>query len=439
MNILELKINDLKRITAIEIHPETGKPVILTGDNGNGKSSVLDSIILALSNTGLDDPIRHGRPSGSVKLTLGVDKAEYLLERKVTKGGDKLTLTDAAGIAVQKPQTFLNGLLGNYAFDPLEFTRLKPKEQVEALKVAAGLDFTEIDAKRAEHYAERTIVARDGKDAAAQFAAIAEPAADAPAEELSAAELMAKLQKLEKSAEHLVIAKRQLAEAIEREAKALAEIDRIKEMLKAAEAHQSTCADMIDETQKILTAATADAPTDEQLTAARSAIEQVDKTNAAVRNAKAWRDLDAKVKQLRLDHANLTRRIEEIDEQKKAQIQNANLPLEGLELTEEGVMVNGTFFSQLSTAEQIRVSTLVAMSQNPSLRIVIIREGALMNSANLAMIAKLAAERGFQVWIEKFQEEPSNVGLHIIDGAIAFEDGEAVNAGVLAHAGEKTL
>lgn len=448
MNILELKINDLKRITAIEIHPETGKPVILTGDNGNGKSSVLDSIILALSNTGLDDPIRHGRPSGSVKLTLGVDKAEYLLERKVTKSGDKLTLTDAAGIAVQKPQTFLNGLLGNYAFDPLEFTRLKPKEQVEALKIAAGLDFTEIDAKRAEHYAERTIVARDGKDAAAQLAALTPPEEGVAEEELSASELMAKLQSLETkrnadvdaltarttSAEK---ARALVAECREDHESDLQLIESLETQLAKARASAAEKLASLESATKALEAAESALPTAaeiesatnaEAIAAARSAIEQVDKTNAAVRNAKAWRDLDAKVKQLRLDHANLTRRIEEIDEQKKAAITNANLPLEGLELTEEGVMVNGTFFSQLSTAEQIRVSTLVAMSQNPSLRIVIIREGALMNSSNLAMIAKLAAERGFQVWLECFSENPKSEGLHIVDGAVAFINGQEVES-----------
>lgn len=428
MNILELKINDLKRITAIEIHPETGKPVILTGDNGNGKSSVLDSIILALSNTGLDDPIRHGRPSGSVKLTLGVDKAEYLLERKVTKGGDKLTLTDAAGIAVQKPQTFLNGLLGNYAFDPLEFTRLKPKDQVEALKIAAGLDFTELDAQRATHYSERTTVTRDGKEAAAQLAAIPVPAEDVPAEEQSAVDLIADLQALQKKSDFVTTAKRQADEAKERHTTAEAEVARLTTLLDSAKAHESTCKDMVTEMEKVLTTATEGAPTPDQLASASEAIARVEETNRAVRSAANHRELDTKVKGLRVTVANLNRRIEEIDEKKKEAIKNANLPLEGLELTEEGVMVNGVFFSQLSTAEQIRVSTLVAMSQNPSLRIVIIREGALMNSANLAMIAKLAAERSFQVWIERFQEAPSSEGLHIIDGAIAFEDGEAVKA-----------
>ena len=49
-----------------------------------------------------------------------------------------------------------------------------------------------------------------------------------------------------------------------------------------------------------------------------------------------------------------------------------------------------------------------------------------MNKENLRLMVDLAAERGYQLWIEKFQEEPSDIGFHIIDGAIAFEDGEAV-------------
>lgn len=426
MNIISLDITDLKRISAIHIDPVTGKPVILTGDNGNGKSSVLDAIILALSNTGLDDPIRHGRPSGSVKLSLGVDKAEYLLERKVTKSGDKLTLTDAAGTPVQKPQTFLNGLLGNYAFDPLEFVRLKPKDQVEALKIAAGLDFTEIDAQRKTLYDERTAVTRDGKEAAAQLAAIPAPAEGVASQEVSAVQLVATLRALEDAAAHTVTAQRNIDEARRRHGEAAAEVARLTAALANAKSVETANADMMKERENQLATAVSAAPTGDQLTAAREAIAQVDTTNKAARNAIAHKSLDEKAKALRVKFANLNRAIEVIDEEKSASIKNANLPLDGLELTDEGVMVSGTFFSQLSTAEQIRVSTLVAMSQNPTLKIVIIREGALMNSANLAMIAEMANERGFQCWIERFQEMPSSEGLHIIDGAIAFEDGEAV-------------
>lgn len=428
MNILHLEIDNLKRISAIEINPTTGKPIILTGDNGQGKSSVLDGIILALSNTGLDDPIRHGRPSASVKLTLGTDKAEYLLERKVTKKGQYLTLTDANGIAVQKAQTFLNGLLGNYAFDPLEFVRLKPKDQVEALKTAAGLDFTDLDANRAGFYAERTAVARDGKDVAAQLAAIPEPSADVPTEEVSASALVETLTELEDRVRLLTEYDRVRTARSTKRMELANRVKSLKSDLASAESAYEEAESEFIAAVEVCQKAQENAPTAEALAEAREAINTVDETNRAVRSARKHRELSERRKKLLADHGKLNRRIEEIDEQKADAIKNANLPLDGLELTDDGVMMSGTFFSQLSTAEQIRVSTLVAMSQNPALKIIMIREGALMNSDNLAAVAALAAERDYQLWIEKFQEAPSSTGLHIIEGAIAFEDGAAVES-----------
>ena len=46
--IIELKAENVKVLKAIEIRPE-GNIIELTGKNGNGKSSVLDSIIMALA------------------------------------------------------------------------------------------------------------------------------------------------------------------------------------------------------------------------------------------------------------------------------------------------------------------------------------------------------------------------------------------------------
>lgn len=424
MNILQLEINDLKKIRAVEIHPESGKPVILTGDNGNGKSSVLDAIVLALSNTGLEDPIRHGRPSASVKITLGSDKAEFLLERKVTKKGAYLTLTDAEGVPVQKAQTFLNGLLGNYAFDPLEFTRLKPKQQVEALKEAAGIDFTDLDRDRAEAYAARTEINRQGKDLKSRFDAMPAPAEGVPTEELSAASLMENLQALREKAMMVERAKEETERAEAHETDAATEVLRIQKQLSDAQAKLADLTTKREEARAAETAALKAAPDAAALNAAKEAVEAVDATNSAVRAARESKEVERQLDDMRNQSARLNRKIEEIDETKAEAIKNSSLPLDGLEMTDDGVMFNGTFFSQLSTAEQIRVSTLVAMSQNPGLRIIIIREGALMNSANLAMIANLANEQGYQLWIEKFQENASETGIHIEDGNIVSVDGK---------------
>jgi hypothetical protein len=182
----------------------------------------------------------------------------------------------------------------------------------------------------------------------------------------------------------------------------------------------------LEKKRTLLETTVTSAPTDADLAAAKEAISKVDETNRAVRQARKHGELTARVKKLRAEYATLDRRIEEIDLAKSNAIKDANLPLDGLELTDEGVLMNGVFFSQLSTAEQIRVSALVAMSQNPNLKIVIVREGALMNSSNLKVLSELAAERGFQVWMEVMRESPGTEGLHIIDGQIAFVDGEAV-------------
>jgi energy-coupling factor transporter ATP-binding protein EcfA2 len=424
MNIIRLEINDLKRISAVTIEPKTGKPVVLTGDNGQGKSSVLDGIVLALSNTGLDDPIRHGRPSASVKLTLGSNKAEYVLERKVTKKGSYLTLTTPTGAPIPKAQTFLNGLLGNYAFDPLEFTRLKPREQVEALKAAAGLDFADLDARRATVYQERTDIGRAGKEAAAQLAAVPEPADGVPDEEVSAAELVDALQGLERVQREVEAKNKAFDEADRARVEAEQKVARIKEELLKAEQDAYGAGIAYDDCKKEWLRAKDAAPTAEQITAARDAIAGVDATNRAVRSAREHRELTKRTNDLRNKYATLSRQIEDIDAEKAAAVQNAALPIDGLELTDDGVMMGGNFFSQLSTAEQIRISTLVAMSQNPELKIILIREGALINSANMAMLAEMAAADGYQVWVEKFMEQPSDEGLHIIDGAVAFEDGQ---------------
>jgi len=434
MNILHLSVTNLKKVSAIQIDPSTGKPVILTGDNANGKSSVLDAIFLALKNDGLDDPIRHGRMSGSVKLTLGVDKAEYLLERRVTKKGTYLTLTDADGKPVQKAQTFLNGLLGNYAFDPLEFTKLKPKEQVEALRTAAGLDFTDIDAERAVAYNERTAITREGKELAAQLAGIPEPAKDVPESEVSASSLIETLEGLKDKARSKSTFREQLENMKEQVRLKRERINALQIDLTAAENSEQELINRMEERGAAFDAVIE--PTQEELQTAAAAVNQIDATNAAVRSARQHRETSAKLKDLRIKAAKCNRIIEVVDEKKAEAIKNTTLPLDGLEMTDDGIMVNGTFFKQLSTAEQIRVSTLVAMSQNPALKIIIIREGALMNKENLRLMVDLATERGYQLWIEKFQEEASDIGFHIVDGAVAFEDGKAVEP--LAEADEST-
>ena len=94
MNITTLSIENVKRLSAIRITAD-GKPIVLTGNNGAGKSSVLDGILLALSGAGLEDPIKHGATRAVIKLKIEGKEEALNIERIIRPGSRELKVTYA--------------------------------------------------------------------------------------------------------------------------------------------------------------------------------------------------------------------------------------------------------------------------------------------------------------------------------------------------------
>ena len=73
MRIFELRTENVKKVKAIEITPKSDV-VVISGNNGQGKTSVLDSIWYALQGRtglkGVSMPIRKGEKKASVTLKL---------------------------------------------------------------------------------------------------------------------------------------------------------------------------------------------------------------------------------------------------------------------------------------------------------------------------------------------------------------------------------
>jgi hypothetical protein len=102
------------------------------------------------------------------------------------------------------------------------------------------------------------------------------------------------------------------------------------------------------------------------------------------------------------------------------------MPIEGLSLTDEGVVYNNMLFDRLSTGQQIRVSTAIGMALNPDLKVIFIREGSLLDSDGLKEIAAMAQEKDYQIFIERC-DESGQVGFFIEDGEIASINGKPVS------------
>ena len=130
MRIIKLQSENVKKVKAIEITPKEDV-IIISGNNGQGKTSVLDSIWYALQGgsglKGTPMPIRKGEKRASVTLTLD----DFIVTRTWT-ADDKtyLKVTNREGLTYNSPQELLDGFIGALTFDPLEFAGMKEKDQI---------------------------------------------------------------------------------------------------------------------------------------------------------------------------------------------------------------------------------------------------------------------------------------------------------------------
>ena len=131
MKIIRLTAENVKKLKVVDITP-VGNMVQVTGKNGSGKTTVLDSIWWALGGKeGIQSvPIHTGEKKARIRLDLG----EFVVERKFTPSGTTITVSNSDGAVYPSPQAMLDSLLGGRSFDPLAFSRMSPRAQFDELK-----------------------------------------------------------------------------------------------------------------------------------------------------------------------------------------------------------------------------------------------------------------------------------------------------------------
>jgi hypothetical protein len=408
MKVIRLEAENLKRLRAVEIEPD-GNVVVIAGRNGQGKTSVLDAIWFALGGgaamKGTARPIRDGADHASVALDLG--------DIRVTRtwSGEKTTLKveSADGARYGSPQQLLDGLVGRLSFDPLAFAQQDERSQLETLLGLVELPFDPklLDGQRRALYEDRTIIGREVKTLEGHLAGLPEVAGDVPAEEISVSDLTDQVQTAAVQRAAKDTAATSLLHAQE-------EVARIRELFATAKRR-------MDEAQVIFDGLP-DPPDVEEITARLSTVED---TNRQVRAAAERRQVASTLEAKRADYELHTEKIEQLDQEKAAAVAAAKMPIDGLGFTDDGVTYRGVPFKQASAAEQLRVSIAMAMSLNPQIRVVRITDGSLLDSDNLRLIEEMAADRDYQVWIERV-DETGRVGVLIEDGAVVARNGAPV-------------
>lgn len=401
LSVLNLKAENYKRLRAVDITPE-GNVVFIGGRNAQGKTSVLDAIWAALAggeaSRATQQPIRDGQDSAVVSLDLG----DMKVTRRWTKDDSgTLTVEAADGARYSSPQKVLDELIGARAFDPLAFTRQSAKEQVATLVSTVDLPFDPdlLERERKGVFDRRTEINREVSKLEGQLAGFPSVDPSLPDAEESVADVLAEREAARANNEMYeratVAEKRLLAEVAELEEKLREKMNNLA-LLQSAALQLAKPVDL--------------AAFDERLA-------NIEASNARIRQQQQRVAIAAELSERREQATQHTLALQEIEKRKADALAAVEFPVPGLSFDESGVTYNGIPFSQASAAEQLRVSVALAMAANPTLRVLRILDGSLLDSASLETIANLAAEHDYQVWIEVV-DETGGVGFIIEDGEV---------------------
>ena len=124
MRVTKIKIRNLFGITEKELN---GNSVELTGENGTGKSSVIDAIRYALTNkSDRKYIIRNGETEGEIFVETD---SGLSIDRKARTAQTDYKSVKQNGNAVGSPEAFLKTLFVPLQLNPMEFIAMSEKEQ----------------------------------------------------------------------------------------------------------------------------------------------------------------------------------------------------------------------------------------------------------------------------------------------------------------------
>jgi hypothetical protein len=435
--LIKLEADNFKRLRAVEIRPAESGITVVAGRNGQGKSSVLDAIQAALGGkrAAPAEPVRRGTDCATVVCELD----DLIIRRTFTPGGGAaLTVTPRDGSReLRSPQAVLDKLYGALTFDPLAFLRMSPRDRLGAVLELGGPEVLKLEERRASLRSQRADLVKQSKQASAAAAAM--PVfPDAPPESVSVSDLNAAIQqerawqdkaaelgtaKLRASNERL----RWESKAKELEAEAVRMRAEIEQRLQDARSALEMAARCASEEQGFAQAYENATTVDHAAIAASLAaqIDNVHTLNQQVSANRAAAAAKTKARDLEDGAADFDRDLEAVDTQRRALLAQALRAVPGMDIGPDGVLLAGLPFEQAATSEQLRAALGIGIAANPDLRLLLIREGSLLDADALAEVARVAESHDVQVLIERVGDAGAGafggIGVVIEDGSVTEE------------------
>ena len=369
--------------------------VVVGGQNASGKSTVLNAISMALCGAkhDIDVPIHEGEAEARIVL----ETEQFTVSVVYTKKGRALQIKERPGFVKPKggDQSFLNNLLGA-PVDPLEFTRLKPDEQVKVIAELAGIDVDAVQEKIKDLETERRIIGREvtSKEGALQQFDIDMGDDEIPSKLIDTAELTQKLreanqhnrqadelkyqlERLNTQTESLTNRAKQLQDEYKQVRASLEECNKTGEALNA-----QISAFKFIETESI----------EHQINNATAINKRIEQSAERER-------MGAEAKQLKDQYDNFTLEINKL-KASLTEIDPNAVKVPGLQIGDGCILLNGLPFTSASSAEQIKTSLAIAASKIGDCRVLTIKDGSLLDDNSFEYVRQFAEENDLLVLVE---------------------------------------
>lgn len=381
IKISSLEIENVKRVKAVAFEPTQNGLTILGGNNGQGKTSVLDAIAWALGGNKFapSEPYREGStipPHLRIELSNGI-----VVER--SGKNSSLKVIDTQGN--KGGQALLDEFVSQFALDLPKFMNASGKEKANTLLkiIGVGDKLYELETEEDKLYNQRRAIGQI-KDQKIKFAKELPDYDNVPNELVSASELIHQQQEiLVRNGENEKL--RSEKSKLEQKANDLqAEISKLNSeltgVLALLEKSRKTVAELHDESTEEL----------------EKNILEIDELNRKVRANldKAKAEEDAKFYSNQYDE--LSAKIEGIRRDKYNLLNNAQLPLEGLSIENQELTYKGFCWDNMSSSEQLKVATAIIRKLNPECGFVLLDKLEQMDTSTLSDFASWLETEGLQ-------------------------------------------
>ena len=460
IKIKKATVENIKKIKFAEITPDRDL-IIITGGNGQGKSSFSDGIFSVFGGKDSIPKIPLNNEAGKKK---GYTKVELtnglVLTREITNSGTSLKIVDELGKSITSPQTYVNERLSLFSFNPMEFAEADEKNRLnyakKVLKMVVGKDIPEtirniiceyiileeykqflnpddsiidtidnlINEKNGLIYMQRRdtnknikaiegVLKSDLKDYSKQITEIESMLGGGDVGYYG--EQYKVLKEAHGRAGKILSKMNSLFEvygSLEQEFK---ELPKSKEMLAVLGLKSIIVAgkefmEVVVNNQKF--------KLEEDEKEIIKLRDDLSRFKTLQESYEEYKESIDSLNKLKEKFEKYNGHIETLKKSKESILKEIKFPVDGMVLEDDDVYVNKLPFSQLSQSEKLMVSVKLAIALNPELRVMRILNGNSLDANTFKILSQIVEEKDFQIWIEWVNEEFIGVGYFFENGEI---------------------